>query len=577
MIPGHPSATTMRPRSLLDWLPGLAFAALYLATPSRNLDLTHDSVFSLSRIALGTPGLEPNHLLFEPMMVAAHRLLAILLPGIGPERAVQVVQALSGAAALQAGWLIGVHRLGISRTASSLATAAAGFTYGVWYYSVTVETYIVPLALLAWSFYVLSSPRAGTGHTIVAATLHSLATLVHQSAVLLGPAAFAALLIASRTRDDATGLRARLGQTGLYLAACCVIVGGAYLAAAAHVLEAPDAAQVLAWARGHAAETHFWSRPPRAFAEAAVGFARAIFGGYYAFAVDTLRARIEQAFPGHYLGDELFFVRSLREGQALVLLAVTGLVGLLLLALAVAAVWCLARRPASRTSGPFLSLLLWFVAYVGFFTFWDPANADFWIVPAFLVWYLIAGSLATSGRLPRPAAFALATAAAGLLLTTGGGIIRLTRDPANDYYTVHLKELSSVVQPSDLLVVGDDWPIARHIGYRLKRGAVYLSLYSSAGYPPEDVVARVVETLESGHRVFIADDVLNARAPSVAVYGEGYAEYVRQVSSRLCDLRALPAGPYQLQLYEVGCVRPEEVVVQPAADEAASGTVEYSP
>ncbi|HEX7085341.1 MAG TPA: hypothetical protein VF198_03185 [Vicinamibacterales bacterium] len=564
----------MRSRSFLDWLPGVAFAALYLATPSRNLDLTHDSVFYLLRISLGTPELDPNHLVFEPMMAAAHRLLSLLLPGIGLERAIQTVQALSGAAALQAGWMTAVHRLGIGRPAAWLATAAAGFTYGVWYYSVTVETYIVPLALLAWSFYVLSSPRAGTGQVIVGAIGHSLATLVHQSAVLFGPAALAALLTVPGVRASRPDLRTGLRRAALYLAICLVLVGGAYIGAAVHTGGARSVTQAVDWMKGHGAEGQFWSAPPRAFVEAAVGFGRATFGGYYAFAIDALRARIEQALPGSYLGDELFLVRNLPQGQAIALVGVTALVGLLMAALAVVAIGRLVRRTYGANTRVLVLLLVWFVAYAGFFTFWDPKNADFWIVPAFLVWYVLAGSVARPEGLSRGTGLALAAAAAGLLVTTGAGIIRLTSDPANDFYTVHLREIPAIVRSSDLLVVGDDWPIARHIGYRLKRRAVYLSIESSTGHSPAQVTDRAAAALRTGHRVFVTDDVLDAKGPSVAVYGEDYAAFVREVASRLCDLRALPAGPYQLQLYEVGCVRTQEAALHAASGEAASGTVQ---
>src|SRR5690606_3898689 len=357
-----------------------------------------------------------------------------------------------------------------------LATAAAGFTYGVWYYSVTVETYIVPLALLAWSFYLLTSPRAGTRHAIAGAIGHSLATLVHQSAVLFGPAALAALLTMPGTRAVRPDFRSGLRRAGLYLAICIVLVGGAYTAVAVYVVETSSLARAIDWARGHGTNAHFWSAPPRAFLEAAVGFGRAIFGGYYAFAVDALRARIEQALPGSYLGDELFLVRSLPQAQAIALVGVTALVGMLMAGLAVVAIGRVVRRTYRTNTRGLVLLLVWFVAYVGFFTFWDPKNADFWIVPAFLVWYVLAGAIVRPDGLPRGAGLALAAAAAGLLVATGAGIIRLTSDPANDFYTVHLREVPAIVKSSDMLVVGDDWPIARHIGYRLKHRAVYLTI-----------------------------------------------------------------------------------------------------
>lgn len=544
----------MRLRSTLDWLPGLAFAALYLATPSRNLALTHDSVFYLMRIAEGAPALDPNHLVFEPMMACAHRLLALFVPDIGLERAIQVVNGLSGAAALQAGYLIAVRRLHISRLAASLASAAAGFTFGVWYYSTTVETYIVPLALLAWGFHALSARRPGTRHVVAGALAHSAATLVHQSAVLFGPAAVAALVTAEGVRVSRRQPRTGLRHVALYAILCAVLVGGAYALAAVGAGGATSPAEAMAWAKGHGADGGFWAAPPRAFVEAGVGFARALFGGHYAFAVDALVSRVQQALPGKYLGDELFLVRRLPGVQALALLALTAVTGLLLTGLAAAGLWSLARRRFAADRRALGLLSLWLLAYMAFFTFWDPQNADFWIVPAFLIWYVLAALVSRPGGLPRPARLAMAAAAAGLLVTTGAGIIRFTSDPQNDFYTVYLRDVPAIVGPADTLVVGDDWPIARHIGYRLKKRAIYLTNEASARRSPAQIAARLEQSLREGRRVFVADDVLQAKAQAVAVHGEGYADYVRGVAGRLCDLRALPAGPHQLQLYEVGSI-----------------------
>jgi hypothetical protein len=543
----------MRVRSLLDWLPGLAFAALYLATPSRNLALTHDSVFYLMRIAEGVPALDPNHLVFEPLMAYAHRLLALVVPGLNLERAIQVVNGLSGAAALQAGYLTAVRRLRIGRPAASLATAAAGFTFGVWYYSTTVETYIVPLALLAWGFYVLSARRLETRHVAAAAVAHSAAALVHQSAILFGAAAIAALVTAEgvRARRD---LRIGLGRAALYLALCTVLVGGAYVLSAVLAGGASSPAEAIAWAKGHGADSGFWAAPPRAFVEAAIGFSRALFGGHYAFAVDAIVLRLQQALPGKYLGDERFLVRTLPEIQALALLALTAATGLLLAGLAAAGAWSLARRRSSADARALGLLALWLFAYVGFFTFWDPQNADFWIVPAFLIWYVLAALVSRPGGLPRSARLAFAAAAAGLLVTTGAGIIRFTSDPQNDFYTVYLRDVPAIVGPDDTLVVGDDWPIARHIGYRLKKRAIYLTNEASARHSPAGIAERIGQSLREGRRVFVADDVLEAKPQAIAVHGEGYADYVRNVAGHLCELRALPAGPHQLQLYEVGSI-----------------------
>ena len=468
---------------------------------------------------------------------------------------IEIVNALAGALALQAGYLIAVRRLQVGRGAALLATAIAGSSFGLWYYSTTIETYVIPLALLAWSFYLLSAGPPTVGRLAATAVGHSAATLFHQSAILFGAVVACALL----TAFDASGRRVRLSSAAarlvLYVVLCGAIVGGSYVVASRYDARAQQAPSFITWVKGYGNDTHFWKKPPRAFVEAAIGFGRAVFGGHYAFAISGVPERLQSAFPGKYLGDEAFLVRSLPSARALSLLLLTLVVTAVTAIAAVRAAGNAWRRRFAADPRTLGLLLVWLLAYGTFFTFWDPSNSDFWVVQTFLLWYVLVALLKTRSGLPLLDRCLLATAGAGLFVVTCFGVIRFTSNPANDFYRVHLQAVSQVVRPDDVLVIGDDWPIARHIGYRLKMRAIYLTAEVQE-HTPAEVAASLSSHLSQHQRVFISRDVLEAKQESVAAYGPRYKEYVAQVAAHICGTTPLPAREHELELLQVTCISP---------------------
>jgi hypothetical protein len=227
-----------------------------------------------------------------------------------------------------------------------------------------------------------------------------------------------------------------------------------------------------------------------------------MFRGHYAFGIDAVVARLEQVFPDKYMDHEVFLVRPPRC-PGLCARRAALLVGIGTLLLATMAVSNLLRRQLIVDRRALALLVAWFAAYVGFFTFWDPQNADFWIVPTFLLWYLLGALLPTSNGLSRPAALVMTAVVAGLFVVTSAGIIRFTTDEKNDFYAVQVQSIPRPVSHDDLLIVGDDWPIARHIRYRVGKQAVYLT--NEVGRrAPRQIVEQAAAIFESGRRVFIS-------------------------------------------------------------------------
>ncbi len=160
-MPGPEDRPSFR---VFDAWPAIGFALLYLLTLSRALSVTHDSALFLGPIETLHPRLVPNHLWFEPIMASAYQVLMLMWPDIGAQRAAEALNAVAGAMALQAAYVIAVWRIGLERRRAALAVACAGFTYGVWYYSIAIEAYALPLALTAWAFFGLTARTAPVGN-----------------------------------------------------------------------------------------------------------------------------------------------------------------------------------------------------------------------------------------------------------------------------------------------------------------------------------------------------------------------------------------------------------------------------
>lgn len=529
---------------VVDLAPGIAFVSLYLITLSRTLSITHDSALFLRPIESLRPTLHPNHLWFEPIMVSAYQLMMLVWPDIGAQTAVEAVNALAGALALQAAYAIARWRVGLERSRAALAVACAGFTYGVWYYSIAIEAYALPLALTSWAYFGLTAPATRWRVVTVCAIAHALAILCHQSAVLFGVVAVGTLLSTSHP------WRRRMAQSLAYGLIVAALVGGAYVSAAISTGHGQRVGQAARWSLGFLSRRSFWQRPPRAFAHAAIGATRAVVGGQFIYAIPELSGRVDRWFPRRDPVDERFFVRTVTPPLAWTYswFAVLALISLgVLLAMAARALRAAGFAAVGR---PAALLAVWLVVYCSFFTFWDPANPDFWVVQIFLTPLLLAAVLAsTPPSWIQTGLFVVL--AFSLFVVNGLGTVRLARDPANDYYAVYLRSVARELRPGDVLILGDQWPIRTHLE-RHSVETLYLSLEIWRATPVA-LAAHMRSLLESGRRVFVAPDIMEVPRVTQLSLGPRYMQYARELRGRLCGLGQVLGGPDEMTVREVTC------------------------
>jgi hypothetical protein len=207
----------------------LALAALYVLTRSRVH--TWDAIAYAARASddplladryLSTGLFHPHHLLYAPLAVAVHRVLAPLGLARDPMLPLQLLSAACGASSA---WLAGrlAARLGATPGRALWATTVVGVSNAVWRFSTEALVMVPSLACLVTGAWAAAGARSRAGWWIAGVAFAG-AALVHQSAVVFAAAATAALLWAGR------GGRLTPGARTAFTLGWTLPVGLAYLA-----------------------------------------------------------------------------------------------------------------------------------------------------------------------------------------------------------------------------------------------------------------------------------------------------------------------------------------------------------
>jgi len=486
---------------------GLA-TLVYALTLSHVPALTPDGPTYLLAIEDGGGALyHPHHLAYNA--VAWVWLYALGAIGLGgdPLPRVELLNALAGACAAALVWTLLRRRAGLGRGAAAAATAGAALSGAAWLYSVAVEVYMLPLALLLATLLVLTTPRPGLGAMAGVGLLNGLAVLMGQSNVLFG---VVVVVVIVRGADRRTAL-ARLAAYG---ASAVAVTAGAYGAVLAFVLDV----RPLDWLTSYAQDSGYWHLRPDAPAYAAFGATRALIGGSFAFRLGAVRDTISSRFPGRSLDDEAFLVRHVPPVAAgvMVLVAVAGA------ALLVAALVGAVRRrrdltPAARRLA--LPLLVWLAVYSAFFLIWNPENLEFWIPQVTLLWMLAAVGTATAVADPpavaRRRVRRLAVAAGAVALVSGLGTILPASRTSGDVYATRYRALAHLVGPGDLVVVDRPylgvWYTRRYTEATPVPARAYIDhvpAHDLRPVTPSRMADRAAAALADGHTVVLDADAL---------------------------------------------------------------------
>lgn len=512
-----PPAKTFSNKSLIRevFLICCFFGSVYALTLSQNLSDAHDSIYYVNSIEQGKlPDLfHPHHLLYNWVsarwMDAGHTLL--------PHREnivlVELLNCLFGALTLGCFFLILRNRLEFSFPLAALGTALPAFSFGVWFYSTTVEVYIIPLFFLSAAFYFLTSQKLGRCQLAIIGITHGLAVLSHQIHVL-----FLLVVLYVIFRESSLLDRSRIKAAWTYLLNLTVVTATPYLVIMIWVHKLHSIEAMLDWLTTYAQNAGYWHAPGFAsFVKASFGFSQSFIGGHFLFANPALAQELTRTLSGNVLTDQMFLVRHLSSTQSSLLLLLSGIVVIAVL-LHVVFCWKRHRQPMFQAIRLcFKTALVWFLIYSGFFIFWVPTNREFWIPQSLAFWLLFLCLWPKrSGSLRRFESLSCTVTTSTIALLLGiinfFGSIQWLMHRTNDAYYTRISPLIELSQKDDVIVIRDPWILDAY----LKRytDCQFIVVSSDSSTIPASVTTvksipgLIEKMLGEGSDVFIFDEVL---------------------------------------------------------------------
>lgn len=490
----------------------LGILAVRLATLSPLLALSHDSASYLLDIIHGPSDpayYNPHHVLFHPL--ADGWLEMVQTAGFQGDPAIlsASLNAFAGAGLIAVLYLVLKGPVGLPQTYAVLGALLPATFFGVWYYSVSLEVYIVPLLLLVSAVGVLLGAPTIRGAVIVG-LLHGLAMTFHQVHVIFGLVVVAQVLWVVRLRGPEA-----MRFLAAYIAAGSSVVIPVYAWVVLGPMKAENIPDTINWLTlyAHKADSSWAIPSPSTLLKAAVGLVRSLVGMHFSFALEAVREQASASFPNHYLGDEIYLVRNVSPAVAVALLGASAALAISVVTAFGIALLRLGRLADRRRLAGCL-FAIWFGVYAVFFICWDPFNVEFWIPQSICLAAVIVVAFAPAapGR-PALAGGVIALACAGLAAVNLIGSIGPAGKRANDVYRHELAGLTGAAGSRDLVVLGRTFILAEYV--ELLTGARTLSLDHLAmnATSSDELVGaaleRIAKTRSAGGRVFFVRSTLD--------------------------------------------------------------------
>lgn len=427
MRPLEKTSSMMQLKKLVAALPKasalLALMAFYLATRPLAIHVS-DSYAWVNTVETESYYyfFHPHHVLYVPLAWRWTQIVTFLLPNVGTWTALSALSAVFACAGVAAVYRT-MRLVGAASAASLVASAAAAFSFGFWFFASEPEVYVLSSACGLWAICFLAHFAAAGGVRTAgwAGVAAGLAALFHQTGIFLFVPAVVVFAFTGRSRRP-------FAAGTLFTAAFAALVTPVYLAAAWAATGTLAPLSFVRWIFLFGGEGYggFSAAAPW---QSLVGLARSIVGGQSI--IDALRgARAGTA----------------REWAG----AASALAG----AAMFAALAVKAARRLRKMDLPARALVpaaaAGFAVY-GFFSAWfDPANFEWWTIPLPLLVLVVA---IPALRGPKPA---LVTAALAVLFIASANIIldfSYRRNPDVDLVRNASRAVASVAGPEDVIVV----------------------------------------------------------------------------------------------------------------------------
>ncbi len=531
---------------------------LYILTISDNLSVSSDSIDYINTmdnsLASGAVLFNPHHLLNQPVGVLWLAFLRCIGITSDSARIVPLLPAIIGSLTLCVFYLILRNRLGLSRILSLLGTALPAFSFAFWYYSDCVDVYNIPFLFLMLSLYLVTSDKLGVKQSVLVGFTTALAVIFHQVHILFVPVAVAAFYI--RRREPVSFWR----RTVSYLAGLVPTVALPYLLVIFAVKHFTTIDKILDWITMYGHNSAYWH--PLSLStlfKAVTGFSRSIIGYHFIMVIPSFKLFIEQFFANNWLADEYYLVHKMDPRLAVVLLGLSILLTLLSLLFTIQRlrniriIWV-----GTRTVIPLV--VIWFVIYGSFFFFFEPHNFKFWITQS-LCWWLFFIALFAFPKTSEPRkenfkVFGLSVIAILILLVNYMGSITFLTSRTNDYYYQQVAPLAELSNCGDLIIADRSWVIEDYIERFTEANILCLTdVYEESEDSRAYILSvrdAIIQTFESGGRVFVLGEAVEPGAQTIRNYGEEITDI-----SELWDIYRNKWEEVELELTTLYILEPE--------------------
>lgn len=497
------------------------YLLIYVLSISKNASISHDSIHYLLDFKSGYWNFHPHHLLYHVFNQIIYELILNFNQNASALFIVSSVNSVFGALTMVVVVKIFRDLFNLNRSHSLIASAAIGFSYGVWYYSACVEVYIIPLFFVVLSYYYFfKSPEK----TFLVGLFAGFATLFHQSYVFLMPMYL--LILLYRKSDFKSIFRFSLVYS--------IVVGVTYilvLLLVYHVKSISEGYYVLT-KYAHDMPYHWSSIGAKMLFNDLVGFGRVVFSIHYLFGIEQVQQLINKTFPHNYFNEEIYLVRNISKFLIYFLSS-------LLAVLSVTYLWIFIKGIINYIkSKEFKLFKFWGLIYIlifgTFFTFWSSNNPEFWIS----IYTILMITFIRFLNFNRRNVIILTVFAVSLFFYNLFSTFYFTENVDNDYYLSKINNIADIVSEDDLLVYDNNYRIHDYLQFNDYPNTLAVKEIKST-----DALLDSIQNIKHD-RVFLIDDVFTK-------YEKMSAKYINFKDTLLKQNLLKPVKSDDIIFYEV--------------------------
>ena len=507
----------------------ILFFVFYSITRAANLSSAHDSIAYINIID-NSIAYHPHHLLYYWLARKWIQFWSLLIISSSSIILTEQLNICFGCLSLSLFYLILRARLSIRRIFALIGTTLIGFSFGFWFYSTTVEVYIIPLFFITLALYQVTRKNLTISWIIFIGCIHGIAALFHQVHIL-----FFVVIVYVLFRKYHSSIKLVIKPISLYTVTFMATVMMPYLYVAFGIYHQSSFGQFVNWLTTYAQDKQYWhSLNVKSLVSACIGFGNAIIGGHFTFAISSIRLRFENLLSGKALSDEVFLVRHLTTMESLTLFVGSVVLVLYLSAMILYKIRFLNVIYRENKNSAIGGLIVWFITYSVFFIFWEPSNLEFWIPQSVAFWLIF---ISMMNYLPKKDISSIKARILGLLCVAlfllcinYFGSIRWLSHFENDYYYVKSQTIAENESEGDLIIIGDPWILKEYL-HRYAKSEILSTVteYKKTEHKKlaiERIKQNIDNTVSNNNHVFIFSDAFK---PSINEKDQEFISFIAEL------------------------------------------------